>query len=715
MKTRWMEWTGSFRKDKAKLVFYLLALLSFIFMVAGSFDAGMSGDEEIHNIQAAHVYDYYATFGADSTAAVVTPQYNLPLYGQLVDNFAYALSKWFGLDNIMQVRHTVNTVCGWLAILFTALIAYRIAGRKYLPAILTFVLFVFSPRFLGHSFNDLKDVNLVTFMAMGLFYMTVFLQDFPKVKVSTLVMLAVSIGLAMAVRVGGLILIPYLGMFGLIRFWQLYRQGAFVRGTAGKEFWRLVKYGVLASLGGYVLCVLLWPYAMKAPVEHVFGTLTSMNAFAISIRQLFEGTMQMSSQLPWYYTPKFIFMTVPVAVMAGALIDLVSGWTKERWFWTFFLLFCFVFPVVWIVVTKANVYGGWRHSMFCYPTLVALAGLGFYSLYERFRKPVLRWGLGVVLPLVLLVGPVRHVFANHPYEYVYFNELSGGIRNAYGRYEMDYYYHSTREGVEWVMAHADTAALEPGRKIRIATWHPSSVAYYVRLYDTVHFSSAFTRIYQMGNDDWDYAVFTITGMNPEWIKNKDVFPPKNTVHTVDVDGVPICIVLKREDKSDFYGYQALRAGKIDSAKMFYRRAYSYNPDNEQVLENMADMYLKERQPDSALFYAARWVRNVPSNTTALSLALNAYLMKGDVSTALGLCTQMKKYNPADANAYWIAANIYLQQRNLQMALNELQALVAVRPISQAYRLMSQIYQASGEEQAARQYNMLASQLAAQGR
>ena len=76
---------------------------------------------------------------------------------------------------------------------------------------------------------------------------------------------------------------------------------------------------------------------------------------------------------------------------------------------------------------------------------------------------------------------------------------------------------------------------------------------------------------------------------------------------------------------------------------------------------------------------------------------------------------MKKYNPADANAYWIAANIYLQQRNLQMALNELQALVAVQPISQAYRLMSQIYQASGEEQAARQCNMLASQLAAQGR
>ena len=710
MNARLTQWIDGFRKDKTRLVFYLLALLALVLMICGSFDAGMSGDEEIHNTQAAHVYDYYATFGKDSTAAVVTSQYNLPLYGQVVDNFAYALSQWFGIDDVMQARHTVNTICGWLAILFTSLIAYRIAGKKYLPAILTFILFVFSPRFLGHSFNDLKDVNLVTFMAMGLFYITVFLQDFPKVKVSTMIMLAISIGLAMAVRVGGLILIPYLGLFGLLRFWQLSRQKAFAKGTAGKEFWRLVKYGFLTSLGGYVLCVLLWPYAMKAPIEHVFGSLTSMNAFAISIRQLFEGSMQMSSVLPWYYTPKFIFMTIPVAVMVGALVDLVTGWTKERWFWTLFLLFCFVFPVVWIVITKANVYGGWRHSMFCYPTLVALAGLGFYSLYERFRKPVLRWGLGVGLPIVLLLGPIRHVFANHPYEYVYFNELSGGIENAYGRYEMDYYYHSTREGTEWVMAHADTSGLAPGEKIKIATWHPSSVAYYVKQDDTTHFRCVFSRIYQMGNNDWDYAVFTITGMNPEWIKNKEVFPPKNTVHTVDVDGVPICIVLKREDKSDLYGYQAMKAGKIDSAKMFYRKAYAYNPDNEQVLENMANIYLDERKPDSAVFYAARWVDNVPSNATALSLLANAYMMKGDVSGALGVTTQMKKYMPDDINGYWIAANCYLQQHNLQMALNELQALVNIRPIPQAFKLMAQIYQAAGQVQAAQQCMDIASQL-----
>ncbi|MDE6694996.1 MAG: hypothetical protein K2J57_04105, partial [Bacteroidales bacterium] len=338
-------------------------------------------------------------------------QYNLPLYGQVVDNFAYAFARWFGICDIMLVRHIINTLCGWLAILFTSLIAFRISGRKYLPAILTFLLFFFSPRFIGHSFNDLKDVNLVTFMAMGLFYMVVFLQDFPKVKVSTMVMLAVSIGLAMAVRVGGLILIAYFGLFGLLR-WMLLccRSNADQLGgiSKGAAFWRLVRYGLLTAVGGYLLCVLLWPYAMQKPIDHVLGSLSSMNAFAINIKQLFEGRMQWSNTLPWYYTPKFIFMTIPVAVMAGALVYMFTGWSKKRWFFTFFLLFCFAFPVFWIAYTGANVYGGWRHSMFCYSPLVAMAGMGFYSLYERFRRPALRWGFGVALPLVLLAGPIRH-------------------------------------------------------------------------------------------------------------------------------------------------------------------------------------------------------------------------------------------------------------------------------------------------------------------
>ena len=672
----------------------------------------MSGDEEIHNTQAEHIYDFYRTFGKDKTAAVVTDQYNLPLYGQAVDNFAYAFARWFGISDIMQVRHTVNTLCGWLAILFTSLIAFRISGRKYLPAILTFLLFVFSPRFIGHSFNDLKDVNLVTFMAMGLFYMVVFLQDFPKVKTSTMVMLAISIGLAMAVRVGGLILIAYFGLFGLLRWLLLCcKSNAEQLGglSKGAAFGRLVKYGLLTAVGGYLLCVLLWPYAMQKPIDNVLGSLSSMNAFAISIRQLFEGKLAMSNTLPWYYTPKFIFMTIPVAVIVGALVYLVTGWDKNRRFFTVFLLFCFVFPVSWIIYTKANVYGGWRHSMFCYPTLVAMAGLGFYSLYERFRHPVLRWGLGVALPVVLLIAPATHIFANHPYEYVYFNELAGGVKNAYGKYELDYYYHSTRRATEWVMQNADVSALKPGEKIKVATWHLPSVSYYLKK-DTAHFRPVFSRIYQMGNNDWDYAVFTITGMNPDWITNKEMFPPVNTVHVEEVNGVPICIVLQRTDKSDHYGYSALQRGDIEIAKQFFYQALQTNPYNEQAIENLAEIYLRENNADSVFILASFWSQNIPSNLTALSMLTNACIVKGDYQGALAAAVRLKQISPDDISGYWYAAQCYLRLQNMQMALNELQALVNIHPYAPAYQQMAQIYQAAGQTQAAQYCMQIAAQL-----
>ncbi len=712
MKARIVQWVKDLAGDKAKAVFILLALASLGFMVAGSFGAGMSGDEEIHNVQAGHIYDFYATFGKDDTAAVLTDNYNLPLYGQVIDNFAFAVGKWFGISDIMQVRHTINTLCGWLAILFTSLIAFRIAGRRYLPAILTFLLFVLSPRFIGHSFNDLKDVNLVTFMAMGLFYMVVFLQDFPKVKTSTMVMLAVSIGLAMAVRVGGLILIAYFGLFGLLRWLLLCcksnteQLGGISKGVA---FWRLVRYGLLTAVGGYLLCVLLWPYAMQKPIDHVLGSLSSMNAFAISIRQLFEGKLAMSNTLPWYYTPKFIFMTIPVAVMVGALVYLFTGWSRNRWFFTAFLLFCFVFPVSWIIYTKANVYGGWRHSMFCYPTLVAMAGMGFYSLYERFRRPVLRWGLGVALPVVLLIAPAAHIFANHPYEYVYFNELAGGVKNAYGKYELDYYYHSTRKATEWVMQNADISRLESGKKFKVATWHVPSVGYYLKK-DTAHFRPVFSRIYQMGNNDWDYAVFTVTGMNPDWITNKNMFPPVNTVHVEEVNGKPICIVLERADRNDLYGYRAMKAGKADSAKMYFYRALEYNPYNEQALENLADLYLNENNADSAFAVASFWASNVPSNITALSLLANACFAKNDISGAAAVANSIKKVSPNEITGYWLAAHCYLRQQNMQMALNELLALVEIQPYGPAYRLLAQIYQSAGQTQAAQRCMQIAAQL-----
>lgn len=56
-------------------------------------------------------------------------------------------------------------------------------------------------------------------------------------------------------------------------------------------------------------------------------------------------------------------------------------------------------------------------------------------------------GVMVVVFVGLLFLPARHMAVNHPNDYVYFSELVGGLRGAYGDYETDYYYNSLKKGV----------------------------------------------------------------------------------------------------------------------------------------------------------------------------------------------------------------------------------------------------------------------------
>ena len=56
------------------------------------------------------------------------------------------------------------------------------------------------------------------------------------------------------------------------------------------------------------------------------------------------------------------------------------------------------------------------------------------------------------------------------------------MANAYGNYELDYYYHTTRGACEWlqknslppVVVEGDTL-YKPNPKIQVATWHVPSV------------------------------------------------------------------------------------------------------------------------------------------------------------------------------------------------------------------------------------------------
>jgi len=728
---KFREWI---KADYWRSAFVVLVSALLFVIIRLSLDAGMSGDEHFHAKHAVDVYEFYKTFGKDTVASTLTETNNMPTYGQAVDNLAYTIHRWTGSGDEMMVRHIVNATFGWLAILFTALIGFRVS-KKWFPAILISVLMFFSPRFLGHSFNNLKDLPLATTMVMGLYYILVFLQDFPKVKKSTMIMLAVSIGLAIAVRIGGLLLIPYFGLFCIVLFIKDYglkkqkitisNQNRKIQktktGTAKlqhanpdnkKIFGKMFKWGLIIVLAGYALAMLLWPYGLVSPIEHPKFVLTYMSKFAISLRQNFEGTMQWSDVLPWYYTSKFILLTIPIAVIIGMMLyPVLGGLKKNKWFDTFVIVFAFVFPVFWITYTKANVYGGWRHSIFAYPPMVALAGLGYGALAEWIAGKTKKISISFINILVLvgvvglLYSPIRHIFKNHPYEYVYFNEIAGGTKNAYGYYEMDYYYHSTREATEWVIANAQKTGLETGDKMIVSSWHPASVGYFLRN-DTDRFQNGFLRWGERSNSDWDYSIFVVTGMPSEQIKSEH-FPPKNTVHTINVDGKPICFILKRNDKSDWKGYQYKSENKIDSAIFYFNKALKLDAYDEVVMLNVIEAYFQLGNLDSAKVYIDRVLDFLPNNETVNFYLAHYYLATNKPDDALMVLQKLIKINFKNSQAYRLASNIYLQRNDLRAAEKMLEKLIDIDQLdNQTVKQLVEIYKVQGLNSDAAAYKKL---------
>jgi hypothetical protein len=82
------------------------------------------------------------------------------------------------------------------------------------------------------------------------------------------------------------------------------------------------------------------------------------------------------------------------------------------------------------------------------PPLAVLGGVGFDSLIESLRE--LRWvrGAAVAALVAALTWNASLLVRLHPYEYMFYNRLVGGLEGAERRYEMDYWVNMMPEAVD---------------------------------------------------------------------------------------------------------------------------------------------------------------------------------------------------------------------------------------------------------------------------
>jgi len=682
-------------RGQLKYIFYLFAALLLLFMLKGGLDAGISGDEYLHYNQSVYVYDYFATHGKDTTA-LNTPVTHLKYYGQSFDNLTTILVRWSGVEDLFMFRHVSCSIAGWLTVIVTAFFAVWLSG--YGAGIIVILLFSLSPTFLGHAQNNLKDIPFALSYIAALFFSQRILFNEHKTRISDVLLLIASIAFSISIRPGGLLLICYLFFFLFLYYSYKYLK---FNQFESLVFRRMLTRVSLICICAWFLSILLWPYAQLNPILNVWKSYEVMTQFPTTIRQLFEGRTEWSDFMPWYYLPKYMVITIPLIIFAGLAAFAVFSrkiFKENNLFKYGFLIFSIVFPVVFVIYEKSNLYGSWRHFLFIYPSIVLLAAIGFTAFFKYLKSKYLLI-TAVLVTLLLAIHPAKFMLHNHPYYYLYYNQIVGGLNGAYGNYETDYYYHSIREGSEWLTKYLATN--KQNDSIKIAT--NFSVDWYFR--NQPNIKTFYCQYDERSQADWDYMIVANSYIPVNKIKDK-TWPPRNAIHVIYADRVPICAVLKRETKLDLYGYEAMKKGDTLKAKRFFEDALKINTEDELIFYNFAAALVKEGKIDSAKVMLQAGLKINPGYEPVLMYLGNIAVVQNNAGVAIGYYETLLSYNRKYFEAY-VSLSKLLLDKNVVKARDLLKCCLSLNPgYKPAIRSLADSYRKSDPE-VARKYDELA--------
>ena len=79
---------------------------------------------------------------------------------------------------------------------------------------------------------------------------------------------------------------------------------------------KMVWIGIITA-ASWLLSIILWPFALQSPVRNVLESYRVMAHFPDTFRQIFEGKVEWSDFMPWYYLLKSMLITIPLLVIAG--------------------------------------------------------------------------------------------------------------------------------------------------------------------------------------------------------------------------------------------------------------------------------------------------------------------------------------------------------------------------------------------------------------
>ncbi|MGD2179824.1 hypothetical protein [Lusitaniella coriacea] len=360
----------------------------------------------------------------------------------------------------LKVKHSLTFLVSLIAYIAVAGIVGILAGWEFAWIAPPFLVLL--PRFWGHSFFNPKDVPFAALFTLGTWLGAYLIDRYIQAKPKYIrlgknaltnysILYGILIGLVTGIRVGGFFLLFFLPLTHLI---VGISKGKFLH-----YFLSCWKFYLLIGFAWAATTTLIHPASWSNPVQWFIATLQYLSSHAWPGKNTFAGQSLSATEIPWYYLPQWFHITTPVIFQVTLLLALILLTIKYKKLNTLqqacailVLLQIFFLPIV-AILKQSALYNGIRQFIFVLPGIAALCVIALIWIYQTLQKKGFK--LFYIALIIVLLSPIAvDAIAVHPYEYVYFNRLAGGLKNTYGQYDHDYWGLSLREGMEWLNVNA---------------------------------------------------------------------------------------------------------------------------------------------------------------------------------------------------------------------------------------------------------------------
>lgn len=431
------------------------ALAALVVLAVWTFqDYAISNDEGVQHQYGELIVAYYKSGFTDQSLFKLD---NLYLYGGLFDIAALGLAQILPVDQY-ELRHLLCALIGIGGIAAAGATARLIAGPR--AAFFAIVALALCGSWYGGMYNHTKGIPLASFMAGAMYFLIRAARDLPTPRMRDVIGFGTMTGAALGIKSLGLLLVGYAGLAILM---NLPRPGIGHWQERSRFAMRSALWFLPGFMIAYVIMIAAWPWAALSPLNPVRGLL-SFGDFHYHIRTILFGKFYEMADVPRSYVPTYIAIRLPLLTLGATLLSLALvalparisgiGGTHRRELGL--IAFAAIFPVACQVVTEGPALDGCRHFLFVFPAIAVLAGVGLSTsigaLARLHRNALIVWLAVLATCFTWTAGKLYHL---HPYEYLYYNQLVGGLEGASRRFVTDYWVNIMPEAVEELHEYLD--------------------------------------------------------------------------------------------------------------------------------------------------------------------------------------------------------------------------------------------------------------------